>query len=185
VLDAVNQALSSPLLDTSIAGARGVLCNIVGGEDIGIGEVNDGVSQVTELVDPEANIIVGAVTDPTIMSGEVKVTLIATGFDHARPHVQRARPQPAPAQEAPARPEPPQHTPQPTPRRPRLQRIRPLARPEEEPGITPEPPAPPEPSLRAAVGSNNDDMDLMMPPFLRNRTHRRNEDVEPERNTRR
>jgi cell division protein FtsZ len=140
-------------------------------------------------VDPEANIIVGAVTDPTITSGEVKITLIATGFDHARPHVQRARPQPAASREAPARPErpqpAPQPAPQPTPGRPRLRRIRPLDPPAETPPAVPEPSGLPERPLHATVGGSSDsDMDLAMPPFLRNRAQRRQDDVPPERNNR-
>jgi cell division protein FtsZ len=81
MVEAVNQALSSPLLEVSIEGARGVLCNIVGGEDLCIAEIHEGIDIVTRTVDPEANIIFGTVTDPTITNGEVKVTLIATGFD--------------------------------------------------------------------------------------------------------
>jgi cell division protein FtsZ len=90
--DAVAQALASPLLDVSIAGARGVLCNVVGGEDLSLAELNDGIELVARMVDSEANIISGMVIDPSLNRGEVSVTLIATGFERGKPTVQRDEP---------------------------------------------------------------------------------------------
>ena len=78
--DAAKQAVQSPLLETSIEGARGVIINITGGEDLGLHEVNTAAELVQRSVDPEANIIFGTVTDPD-MGDEVQITVIATGFE--------------------------------------------------------------------------------------------------------
>jgi cell division protein FtsZ len=82
-IDAAQKAIASPLLeDGSIKGARGVLINITGGNDLGIYELNEATAIIKEEVDPGANIIFGAVINP-VMSEEVMVTVIATGFDEA------------------------------------------------------------------------------------------------------
>ena len=78
--DAAKEAIQSPLLETSIEGARGVIINITGGEDLGLHEVNTAAELVQRSVDPEANIIFGTVTDPT-MQDEIQITVIATGFE--------------------------------------------------------------------------------------------------------
>lgn len=95
MIDAVNQAIASPLLEVSIDGAKGVLFNVTGGEDLGILEVYEAADIVAKAVDPDANIIVGATIDPDYPQGEVKVTLIATGFDATKPNVQRSRSYPS------------------------------------------------------------------------------------------
>ena len=78
--DAAKEAIESPLLETSIEGARGVIINITGGDDLGLHEVNTAAELVQRSVDPEANIIFGTVTDPT-MQDEIQITVIATGFE--------------------------------------------------------------------------------------------------------
>ena len=78
-VDAAKEALASPLLDVSVAGSRGVLFNVVGGESLTLFEVNEAAAVIKEAVDPEANIIFGVVNDPA-MDKEIKITLIATGF---------------------------------------------------------------------------------------------------------
>ena len=79
-VDAAQRAISSPLLeDTSIHGARGVLINITGGEDMTLHEVSEAANIIQEASDPDANIIFGTVIDRS-MKGRVKVTVIATGF---------------------------------------------------------------------------------------------------------
>jgi cell division protein FtsZ len=78
-VDAAKEALASPLLDVSVAGSRGVLFNVVGGESLTLLEVNEAAEVIKEAVDPEANIIFGVVNDPA-MDKEIKITLIATGF---------------------------------------------------------------------------------------------------------
>jgi len=82
-IDAARQAIESPLLEISIEGAKGVLFNITGGADLGMLEVHEAASVIQQAADPEANIIFGAVIDPE-MGNDVKITLIATGFDYAR-----------------------------------------------------------------------------------------------------
>lgn len=78
--DAANQAIHSALLDISIDGARSILFNIKGGEELSLYEVNEAAEIVRANVHPEANIIFGAVIDPA-MKDEVQLTVIATGFD--------------------------------------------------------------------------------------------------------
>jgi cell division protein FtsZ len=82
-MEAAQQAISSPLLDNvSISGATGVLINIVGGEDLTLGETTQISEIIHDAAGDEAEIIFGAATDPA-MQGEVRVTVIATGFDRA------------------------------------------------------------------------------------------------------
>lgn len=154
MVDAVNEAIASPLLEVSIDGAKGVLFNVTGGEDLGILEVYEAADIVAKAVDPEANIIFGAVIDPTFPPGQVKITLIATGFDASRPAEARKRiymsgsqPQ-QPAQPkrdmAYAEPHPPAASPPAAPR-----------------------PQPSQPARPQSASISPDDLDI--PPFLRNR----------------
>ncbi len=150
--EAALKAISSPLLeDSSIAGARGVLINITGGPDLTLSEVNSAASLVEEQADDDAEIIFGSVIHEG-MEGEVRVTVIATGFD--RPAVQqqpaeRERREEAPRLVvngeplAPAAPQPP------------------VFAPEREP----EPPAPPEP--RPAWRTFPEKQDYDIPTFIR------------------
>ncbi len=80
MVDAAKQAISSPMLETSIDGARAVLINITGGPDTSIIDINEAAQLITAAADPEANIIFGAGIDET-MQDEVKITVIATGFE--------------------------------------------------------------------------------------------------------
>lgn len=77
---AARAAINSPLLDVSIHGAKGVLFSIAGGDDLGMLEVQDAASVITEAIDPDAKVIFGAVTDDSLKKGQVRVTVIATGF---------------------------------------------------------------------------------------------------------
>ncbi|OGE79037.1 MAG: cell division protein FtsZ [Candidatus Doudnabacteria bacterium RIFCSPHIGHO2_01_FULL_46_14] len=79
-IEAAKQAIDSPLLEVSIDGARGVLFNITGGKDLGMYEVDEAAKIITKSVDSDAKIIFGAVIDEA-MSDEVRITVIATGFD--------------------------------------------------------------------------------------------------------
>lgn len=85
--EAARIAISSPLLETSIEGAKGVLLNITGGPDLSLFEVNEAAEIISQAADPEANIIFGAVIDENLKD-EVRVTVIATGFD-AKPAVEK------------------------------------------------------------------------------------------------
>ena len=79
-VDAATRAVSSPLLeDTSVEGARGVIVNVTGGSDLSMIEVSEATSIIQEAAHEEANIIFGAVVDPS-MEGRVKITVVATGF---------------------------------------------------------------------------------------------------------
>ncbi|MBI4032398.1 cell division protein FtsZ [Candidatus Berkelbacteria bacterium] len=79
-VEAARAAIDSPLLELSIDGAKGILFNITGGPDLGMYEIDEAAKIITESADPDANIIFGAIVDEA-MAGEVKVTVIATGFD--------------------------------------------------------------------------------------------------------
>jgi len=79
-VEAARAAISSPLLEASIEGARGVLLNIAGGSDLGLFEINDAARVISEAAHPDANVIFGAVVDDTL-GDEVRVTVIAAGFD--------------------------------------------------------------------------------------------------------
>ncbi len=90
-INAVKQAISSPLLESSIQGAKGVLFNIVGGPDLSMSEVDQAASVIAQTVDPDADIIFGAVIDERMMD-QVRVTVIATridGTDMRFPHIAR------------------------------------------------------------------------------------------------
>jgi len=81
--EAAKIAISSPLLEESVEGATGILLNITGGHDLGLFEVNEAAEIVQSAADANSNIIFGAVIDDS-MGDEVRVTVIATGFDHGR-----------------------------------------------------------------------------------------------------
>ena len=76
--------MSSPLLESSIEGATGILLNVTAGPDVGLFEVNEAAEVVTAAADANANVIFGAVIDPS-MGEEVRVTVIATGFGQRAP----------------------------------------------------------------------------------------------------
>ncbi len=90
--EASRGAISSPLLETSIEGARGVLLNITGGTSLGLFEVNEAADIIFQAADPEANIIFGAVIDEQ-MEDEVRVTVIATGFEQRLQKKERSKPE--------------------------------------------------------------------------------------------
>jgi cell division protein FtsZ len=97
-VEAAEQAISSPLLEETITGAKGVIFNVTGGSDLTLYEVNDAAEVIYNAVDPDANIIFGAVIDEKLQ-GDVVVTVIATGFKpgarkekESMPTFQHARP---------------------------------------------------------------------------------------------
>lgn len=79
---AAQQAVESPLLEVSIDGARGILFNVIGGNDLSMHEINAAAEVITGAADPDANIIFGATIDPDL-DGEIIITVVATGFDAA------------------------------------------------------------------------------------------------------
>ncbi|MCD5382841.1 cell division protein FtsZ [Candidatus Gracilibacteria bacterium] len=92
--DAARGAIDSPLLELSINGAKGVLINVTGGSDLSMFEVDEAAKIITEAVDPEANIIFGAVIDEKY-SGELKVTVVATGFSEETQNIAKPKVTPA------------------------------------------------------------------------------------------
>lgn len=102
--EAARMAINSPLLDVSIDGATGVLFSVTGGEDLSMFEVQEAAKIITAAADQNAKIIFGAVIDPTMKKGELKVTVIATGFpkgeatkhieDHLQTHFSHSQKQP-------------------------------------------------------------------------------------------
>ncbi len=143
---AAEAAISSQLLDITIDGARGILFNVTGGNSLTLFEVNQAAAIIKETAHPDVNLIFGAVIDPN-MGDELRVTVIATGFDHSSPMqpatlVDRARdPQTVAA-------------------------VRPVSRPAEAP-MQGQRPAQPGPTEFQARVLNTDDLDI--PAFLRNR----------------
>lgn len=81
-VQAAQQAVESPLLEVSIDGARGILFNIIGGNDMSMHEINTAAETITAAADQDANIIFGATIDPEL-EGEIIITVVATGFDAA------------------------------------------------------------------------------------------------------
>jgi cell division protein FtsZ len=106
---AAQQAIESPLLEVSIDGARGILFNVIGGNDLSMHEINTAAESITNAADADANIIFGATINPEL-EGEVIITVVATGFD-ASYFASRAADKPlldtaAPAEDAPKKPIP-------------------------------------------------------------------------------
>lgn len=110
VMTAAQEAINSPLLESTMEGAKGVLLSIAGGSDLGLQEVNDAASMVEEKADEDVNLIFGTIFDDNL-GDEVRVTVIATGFDAnknaapaAQPAAEEARPEanptPAPSQDS-------------------------------------------------------------------------------------
>ncbi len=90
-VDAARQAISSPLLETTIDGAMGVLINITGGVSLGLLEINEAANMISQAVDPDANIIFGAGIDESMDDG-VRITVIATGFGEKKPQATAQEP---------------------------------------------------------------------------------------------
>jgi cell division protein FtsZ len=155
MVDAVNEAIASPLLEVTVDGAKGVLFNVTGGEDLGILEVYEAAEIVSKSVDPDAHIIFGAVIDPNYPPGQVKITLIATGFDLNRPSEARKRVYVPGAQQA-----------APQPQRAEPLPVQPRQEPRAEPQRSQQPQQRPAPSF-----ISGDDLDI--PPFLRNRNRQK------------
>jgi cell division protein FtsZ len=85
-MQAAEQAMASPMLDVTIDGAKGILFNVTGGSDLSLFEINQAASIIRESAHPDVNLIFGAVIDETL-GDEIRITVIATGFDHSMPMV--------------------------------------------------------------------------------------------------
>ncbi|MDP9351126.1 MAG: cell division protein FtsZ, partial [Chloroflexota bacterium] len=102
-VDAARAAIESPLLELSMEGAKGVLLNITGNEDLGMLELTDAAQLIQDAADPDATIILGHVIDNRLQD-EVKLTLIATGFDNTRRSAPARLTQMVPKEQASAKP---------------------------------------------------------------------------------
>ena len=166
---AARLAINSPLLEVSINGAKGVLFSIAGGDDLGMLEVQEAANIITEAIDPEAKVIFGAVTDDSLKKGQVKVTVIATGFPEGG--IRHGMPGAVPQQIVPTRlsrkePEmPPIKAPE---KKPSIMDVQI----EKEAPAAPPPPPRPEPKLppapkREEPPMDDDDSWSSFPSFLR------------------
>ena len=132
---AAEAAIKSPLLEASIEGARGVLFNITGGKDLSLFDVTEASNIITEAVDPDANIIFGAVIDEKL-DDEIRVTVIATGFNGKNPVLTGQAPIKMPGSKVAPRPAAPKPAPKP---------VQPAPAPGPKPIINPNPfPSTPE-----------------------------------------
>lgn len=140
-VEAAKQAIHSPLLETTINGAKSVLLNITGGTSLGLLEINEAAEIVAREADEDANIIFGAVIDETIKD-EIRITVIATGFEDAvKKPVQESKPEQAPVNQATA---------------------------EKAEEVIPDPVAAQE-SANVRSASGNEPGEFEIPPFLRKR----------------
>ncbi|MBT2424032.1 cell division protein FtsZ [Streptomyces sp. ISL-22] len=164
---AAEMAISSPLLEASIDGARGVLLSISGGSDLGLFEINEAAQLVSEAAHPEANIIFGAVIDDAL-GDEVRVTVIAAGFDGGQPPARRDNVLGS-TSSSPARREEPTPVRQQPDSRPSFGSLGSVT-PKEDPEPDPEPVAdipvaPPVPPSRTYADSAAEELDV--PDFLK------------------
>ena len=110
---AADMAIRSPLLETSIDGARGLLLNITGGSDVTLYEVNEAAGVIAQAADDDANIIFGAVVDERL-GGKISITVVATGFGDAARPARRPASDERPRRPEPRRERPPERAPRPT-----------------------------------------------------------------------
>ncbi len=171
-------AISSPLLEASIDGAHGVLLSIQGGSDLGLFEIHEAARLVQEAAHPEANIIFGAVIDDAL-GDEVRVTVIAAGFDSGAPQTS-ARPEPI-TRAAPRAQEPPAAAPAVPPAQPAEQsqpqaqpaRPVPTSAPTPEPAVSTEAPRGPVPVAQTAPAGQGSPVEV---PHVFDEEPRRRED---------
>ncbi|MBE1592786.1 cell division protein FtsZ [Nonomuraea angiospora] len=135
---AAEMAVSSPLLEASIDGAHGVLLSIAGGSDLGLFEINEAAQLVSMAAAPDANIIFGTVIDDAL-GDEVRVTVIAAGFDDVPPPVEKPLPRPASRPAAPPAAPPVSSPVRPSVASPSVKSEQPPLRPEPRAEVRPEP----------------------------------------------
>ncbi|MCW1892120.1 MAG: cell division protein FtsZ [Candidatus Uhrbacteria bacterium] len=184
--EAAKAAIASPLLEVSIDGARGILFTITGGSNLGMYEVSEAAKIITQSADPHAKVIFGAIIDET-MKDEVKVTVVATGFDARNGGVPRAKtvmasgtyvppkqdvpermafsprassPVSAPVRETPMMPLPSMKAPAPADRQPHVQ-------PPQYAPMNDLRSAPPSPPVASAPTKSSEEEELEIPAFIR------------------
>ena len=170
-------AINSSLLDVTIDGARGILFNITGGSDMTLFEINEAAAIIKESAHPDVNLIFGAQVDES-MGDEVRITVIATGFEQSRAErrINSERPQ---VQQPPVQRQQPRESQ--SVERPQVQQQPPVQRPQaSQPPPPPQmpiqqqPPRPVQPSEPRVYGDYNDD-DRDIPAFLRRRNNNNND----------
>lgn len=185
--DAALQAINSPLLELSIDGAKGVLFNITGGSSLGMFEIDEAAKVITRNIDSSAKVKFGAVIDESL-GEELRITVIATGFDEAQIRKAQAQPREIPRQAERSRPAPIQPTPSsvagPEPafqrQQPSASAVPPTSAPQSAPEETKEAPVrkpffnltpdQPAPSMIADTPEHDDSEDLLdIPAFIRKR----------------
>lgn len=149
-VEAARQAIDSPLLETSVEGARGVLFNITGGKNMTMHEIDEAAKAITDAVDPDANIIFGAVLEEN-MDDDIQITVVATGFDadrKERPAVSRERSVPVSTPVQVAKPRPmPEPEPEPEPELEPEPYLPPVMPTQRQPFISERPQTAPEPEV--------------------------------------
>ncbi len=167
---AAEMAINSSLLDVTIDGARGILFNITGGPDLSLFEVNEAAAIIKESAHPEVNLIFGAQIDET-MGDEVRITVIATGFEQSR--VSRKLEQQQPMRPMNSVPRSTQQNNSTHAPRPQQQPYQPPAPPSQPaPPVQQTPPAPQPPQSADVPSRVYDEDDINMPAFLRKRDRR-------------
>jgi cell division protein FtsZ len=169
---AAENAISSSLLDVTIDGARGILFNITGGPDMTLFEINEAAAIIKESAHPDVNMIFGAQIDET-MGDEIRITVIATGFEQSRAHkglMDRQALRPTGQSQTQGRPGSSQQTAQPqrpsvsVENQPLEQQQRQAPPPQQQ---APRPATPPRPQINESRVYDDDDSDIDIPPFLR------------------
>lgn len=169
---AAEMAINSSLLDVTIDGARGILFNITGGSDLSLFEVNEAAAIIKESAHPEVNLIFGAQIDES-MGDEVRITVIATGFEQSRVSRKIDQQQPMRPTTSVQRPSYQSNNSMQNSRQPQQSNYQPPAPPTPPAApAQPTPPAPPQQQSNDVPSRVYDEDDINMPAFLRKRDRR-------------
>jgi cell division protein FtsZ len=169
---AAEMAINSSLLDVTIDGARGILFNITGGSDLSLFEVNEAAAIIKESAHPEVNLIFGAQIDES-MGDEVRITVIATGFEQSRVARKLDQQQPMRPTTSVQRPAYQPNNSMQSSRQPQQSSYQPPSQPTPPPVQSqPTPPAPPQQQSNDVPSRVYDEDDINMPAFLRKRDRR-------------
>ena len=172
-VEAARAAIESPMLDVTIDGAKGIVFNITAGDDLRMYEVEEAARTITEHTDANARVIFGAVMDGSqVEDGELRITVVATGFDKPEVAPQQKQRYGGALQGQPVMQQPASSYPQP---QPQPEAIEESARMQTRPTYTPEPqPASPQVSVRPAEAAQvEEEEDLDVPTFIRRKMRER------------
>ncbi len=172
-VEAARAAIESPLLDITIDGAKGIVFNITAAADLSMFEVEEAARTITEHADPNAKVIFGAVIDPDqVADGELKITVVATGFDKPDMHVNQKQRYSGSVQfqQAPSIPYGGAYMP-PQPQQPQYPTMNPY---QQQPPMAPIPQPAPAPKPRQAAVSEEEDLEV--PTFIRRKMRERRDE---------